>query len=79
MGVRVNSVNPGAIITEMFRRGAAAGSDTEAFLQSKVPLQNRLGTGDDVAGAVLWLASDAAAYVTGQSLTVDGGLTVPAL
>ena len=79
LGVRVNSVNPGAVVTEMFRRGAAAGSDIEAFLQSKVPLQNRLGTGEDIAGVVLWLASDAAAYVTGQSLTVDGGLTVPAL
>ena len=79
LGVRVNSVNPGVIITEMFRTSTAPGSDAEAFLQSKVPLQNRLGTGDDVAGAVLWLASDAAAYITGQSLTVDGGLTIPAL
>lgn len=78
LGVRVNSVNPGMVVTEMFRRGAAPGSDTEAFLQSKVPLQNRLGNGQDVAGAVLWLASDAAAYVTGQNLAVDGGLTVSA-
>ena len=79
LGVRVNTVNPGVVVTEMFRSSTAPGSDAETFLKGKVPLQNRLGTGDDIAGAVLWLASDAAAYVTGQNITVDGGLTVPAL
>lgn len=78
-GIRVNNVNPGAIVTEMFRRSTDPGSDTEAFLKNAVPLQHRLGTGDDIAGAVLWLCSEASAYVTGQSITVDGGLTISAL
>lgn len=78
-GIRVNNVNPGATVTEMFRRSTDPGSDAEAFLKNAVPLQHRLGTGDDIAGAVLWLCSDASAYVTGQTITVDGGLTISAL
>ena len=78
-GIRVNTVNPGAIVTEMFRRAIDPDSDAATPLKQAVPLQHRLGTGDDIAGAVLWLCSDAAAYVTGQSLVVDGGLTIPTL
>lgn len=78
-GIRVNNVNPGVIVTEMLRRGVDPDSDTESFLKNAVPLQKRLGSGDDIAGAVLWLCSDAATYVTGQSINVDGGLTISAL
>ena len=78
LGIRVNNVNPGMVVTEMFRRTTDPGSDAETFLKNAVPLQNRLGTGNDVAGAVLWLCSEAAAYVTGQAVTVDGGLTLSA-
>lgn len=78
-GIRVNNVNPGAIVTEMFRRSTEPDSEPETFIKNAVPLHHRLGTGDDIAGAVLWLCSDASAYVTGQTLTVDGGLTISAL
>jgi NAD(P)-dependent dehydrogenase (short-subunit alcohol dehydrogenase family) len=76
-GIRVNSINPGAIVTEMFRRTTDPDSDAATPLKKAVPLQNRLGTGDDIAGAVLWLCSNASAYVTGQCISVDGGLTIP--
>ncbi len=77
-GIRINNVNPGVVVTEMFRRSTEPDSDTETFIKNAVPLRHRLGTGDDIAGAVLWLCSDAAAYMTGQTITVDGGMTVSA-
>lgn len=71
-GVRVNAVVPGLCDTGMVdkvdRRVVAA-------RLAHLPLR-RLGTGEDVAGAVLFLASDDAAYVVGQALVVDGGLTL---
>ncbi len=70
-GIRVNVVAPGLIDTEMT---AQAGSRIEAMVR-KVPL-GRIGTADDVADTVAFLASDAAAYVTGQALGVDGGLVI---
>ena len=76
-GIRVNTVNPGAIVTEMFRQSVDPDSEAALPLKKSVPLLYRLGTGADIAGTVLWLSSDAAAYVTGQSITVDGGLTIP--
>lgn len=78
LGIRVNSVSPGAIVTEKFRQVLDPDSDAATFLKNAVPLQNRLGTGDDISGAVLWLCSQASSYVTGQSITVDGGLTISA-
>ena len=77
--IRVNNVNPGAIATEMFRRTLDPESDAAQPLKNAIPLQNRLGTGDDIAGAVLWLCSEASSYVTGQTIVVDGGLTIRAL
>lgn len=76
-GIRVNNVNPGAIITEMFRRSTDPDSDAATPLKNSIPLLHRLGTGDDIAGAVLWLCSESSSYVTGQSIVVDGGLTIP--
>jgi NAD(P)-dependent dehydrogenase (short-subunit alcohol dehydrogenase family) len=73
LGIRVNAVCPGVIRTEMVDRIYAAEPDAEAWVISRKPLA-RLGTPEDVAGAVVWLCSDAAAYVTGHNLTVDGGL-----
>ena len=70
-GVRVNAVCPGVIITEM----TAALRDDEAVLArwlADIP-QGRLGEPQDVVGLVLFLCSDAAAYVTGQAINVDGG------
>jgi 3-oxoacyl-[acyl-carrier protein] reductase len=68
-GVTVNAVAPGFIATDMT---AALGDDSE--LLKNVPAR-RAGTPEDVAACVRFLASDAAGYVTGTTLTVDGGLS----
>jgi 3-oxoacyl-[acyl-carrier protein] reductase len=70
-GITVNAVAPGFIATEMT---AALGQEALRRIEQQVPL-GRLGRPQEVADAVLFLASRAAAYVTGHVLTVDGGLT----
>ena len=72
-GIRVNAVAPGLIDAGMSAPIYADAAIRHAR-ESKVPL-GRLGTGDDVARTVLFLASDAAAYITGQNILVDGGVT----
>lgn len=70
-GIRVNAVCPGVIITEM----TAHLRDDEAMMSkwlADIP-QGRLGEPDDVTGLVLFLCSDAARYITGQAIHVDGG------
>ena len=71
-GIRVNVVCPGVIRTEMLERSISANPEMEKYFAKKHPM-GRLGTVDEVADAVLWLASDAAAFVTGHALAVDGG------
>lgn len=72
--VRVNGVEPGMIATPaMGNLGDATLNDTIA---SRVPL-GRLGAAADIAGAMLFLASELASYITGQTLVVDGGSTLP--
>jgi 3-oxoacyl-[acyl-carrier protein] reductase len=68
--VRCNAVTPGYIETDMTAGIAEAGKQK---LQEMIPLA-RLGTADDVANAVAWLASDQASYVTGEVLRVNGGM-----
>jgi 7-alpha-hydroxysteroid dehydrogenase len=75
--IRVNAVAPGAILTEALEV-VAANPDIKAAIENGTPLR-RLGDPDDIAAAVLYLASDASAYVTGQILAVDGGLVKPNL
>ncbi|HBO42524.1 MAG TPA: 3-oxoacyl-ACP reductase [Planctomycetaceae bacterium] len=70
--ITVNAVAPGFIETDMT---AKMGEDIVKAVVERVPL-GRLGQPRDVADAVLFLASEAASYITGQVLTVDGGLTV---
>ena len=69
--VTINAVAPGFIESEMTE---ALGEDLIKQVKSRIPA-NRLGTPDDVAGAVLFLASSAASYITGQVIVVDGGMT----
>ncbi|MCH8276964.1 MAG: 3-oxoacyl-[acyl-carrier-protein] reductase [Bacteroidetes bacterium] len=71
-GVTVNAVAPGFIETEMTAKLSAAARDA---MLGAVPMV-RPGTPDDVASAVLFLASEAATYITGHVLHVDGGLTM---
>jgi len=70
--VLCNAVAPGFIETEMT---AALGEGARAALLSQIAL-GRLGTGEDVAGVVRFLAGPAAAYITGQVIVVDGGMVI---
>jgi 3-oxoacyl-[acyl-carrier protein] reductase len=69
--VTVNAVAPGFIATEMTEK---LGEKVLEEVVNRIPVR-RLGTPDEIVGAVFFLASHAASYVTGQVLTVDGGLT----
>jgi 3alpha(or 20beta)-hydroxysteroid dehydrogenase len=69
-GIRVVSVHPGAIETDMLLGGAA---ENAAAMAQVVPL-GRIGRPEDVAQVVAFLASDAAAYITGTEIVVDGGI-----
>ncbi len=71
-GITVNAVAPGFIETDMT---AELGEEMRAHVEKQAPL-GRLGLGGDIAGVVAFLASDDATYMTGQVLTVDGGLTL---
>lgn len=71
-GIRVNAVAPGLIDTDLTRAHFGTVAQLEARAREKVPL-GRAGTADEVADAVLFLTSSDAAYITGQTLVVDGG------
>ena len=71
-GVTVNAVAPGFIETDMT---AALSESARAAAQGSIPM-NRLGTPEDVARVVAFLAGDGAAYITGQVLAVDGGMAM---
>ncbi len=71
-GIRVNCVAPGCIATDMTLK---LGNETISLLREETPM-GRLGTPKDVANAVAFLASDAASFMTGQVITLDGGFTI---
>ena len=71
--VTINAVLPGNILTEGFE---ANGLEYLEAMEASVPL-GRLGTPADIANTVLFLCSDEAGYITGQSIVIDGGQTVP--
>ena len=73
-GIRCNSVMPGTIATDINREDLA-GPAKRSYMEKRIPL-GRLGEPRDVAGCVVFLASDLARYVTGAALLVDGGLFV---
>jgi 3-oxoacyl-[acyl-carrier protein] reductase len=72
-GITINAVLPGNIMTEGL---AAMGADYIARMESSIPMK-RLGSVEDIANAALFFATDEAAYITGQSLVIDGGQILP--
>lgn len=73
-GIRVNGVGPGATITPI-NEAWIHDPEAKAEVESHIPM-GRAGTSEEMAAAVAFLASDEAAYITGQTLFVDGGLTL---
>ena len=71
-GIRVNAIAPGYIQTDMT---AQLNEKTREEITKKIPLQ-RLGKAEDIAGVCLFLASNEADYITGQTIVVDGGMTI---
>jgi NAD(P)-dependent dehydrogenase (short-subunit alcohol dehydrogenase family) len=70
--VRVNAIAPGVILTELSERAIKSGAATVEIYEQRTPAK-RLGRLDELRNAVVFLASDASSYVTGQTLRVDGG------
>lgn len=75
--VRCNAIAPGWIMTDMAADGFALANDPEAAERDALARHpvGRMGAPEDIANMVSWLASDQAAYVSGASFTVDGGMT----
>lgn len=72
--IRVNAVRPGFIITPQTGDAYGPGSHRRTRIEERSHL-GRMGTPDEIAGAAIYLASDAAGYTTGEVITVDGGFT----
>jgi 2-keto-3-deoxy-L-fuconate dehydrogenase len=73
-GIRVNAVCPGTVDSPWVRRLVDEAGESLDALRARQPM-GRLGMPDEIAAAVLYLASDSAAFVTGSELVIDGGLT----
>jgi NAD(P)-dependent dehydrogenase (short-subunit alcohol dehydrogenase family) len=71
-GIRVNAVAPGTIATELAAKAVLTSEEAKARIMSRTPLR-RLGEPAEIADAVAFLASDAASYITGEIMVVDGG------
>ena len=71
--IRCNSVHPGPVETPMLRSARGAGSQLDSAI-ARVPL-GRIGTPEEIAYGVLYLASDESSFVTGSELVIDGGRT----
>lgn len=74
-GIRINAVCPGVIDTPMVSTMMTGEAEVLNALISQVPIK-RLGHSDEIAQAVLWLSSEGSSFVVGQSLFVDGGITI---
>ena len=72
-GIRVNAINPGIIATAIWEESRATVPGLIEDMAAQIPLK-RWGEADDIAGVVVFLASDAARYVSGETLAVDGGM-----
>ncbi|MBP0013561.1 MAG: SDR family oxidoreductase [Roseofilum sp. SBFL] len=73
-GIRINVVCPGAIETDMVNRIVPNLEDKAAMIEQLYPL-GRIGLPEEIANTVVWLCSDEASFITGQSIVVDGGFT----
>jgi len=73
-GIRVNCICPGTVDSPWVRRLVGDAGEAMEALVARQPL-GRLGTPEEIAAAVLFVASDAAAFMTGSSLVIDGGIT----
>ncbi len=71
-GVRVNAVAPGTIATELAAKAVLTSEEAKARILSRTPMK-RLGTPQEIADVVAYLASDASSYLTGEIITADGG------
>ena len=71
-GIRVNAVCPGYIRTPLIEEALASNPEMEAQIVARHPV-GRMGRPEEIAEAVMWLCSDAASFVTGHTMTVDGG------
>jgi len=74
-GIRVNAVCPGLVMTDLVEQGFAAAQDKLELLTARIPMQ-RTGRPQEVAEAVLWLASDDSSFINGVALPVDGGTAI---
>lgn len=72
-GVRVNIVGPGPTETRMFNHFAQTQENKANFLEAQIPVK-RMGTPEEIANAIVFIASDKASYIVGASLAVDGGM-----
>jgi NAD(P)-dependent dehydrogenase (short-subunit alcohol dehydrogenase family) len=73
--IRVNAVCPGIIDTPMMQRFSGGTDEGRATVIAQEPV-GRMGKPEEIAAAVVWLCSDAASFVTGHAMVVDGGQTV---
>lgn len=75
VGVRVNSVNPGVVITNLHKRGGMSDEDYDAFIENskKTHPLGRPGLPEEVADLIVYLASDRAGWITGANFSIDGG------
>lgn len=78
MNVRVNTVAPGSVMTPMVERNIASSPDPKASMawRNNVHPMGRIGRPEEIAEAVLFLASERASFITGAELAVDGGLSI---
>lgn len=74
VGIRVNAMSPGYVLTDLTRQIIEREPELEAGWVSLIP-QGRMATPEDLTGLVVFLASDASSYLTGQQLVIDGGYT----
>jgi NAD(P)-dependent dehydrogenase (short-subunit alcohol dehydrogenase family) len=71
-GIRVNAVCPGYIRTPLIDQTLSSNPEMEGEIVSRHPV-GRMGQPEEIAEAVVWMCSDAASFVTGHAMTVDGG------